>query len=71
MGRLDGKVSIITGSGGGQGAAAARLFAAEGARVVVSDVKADDARAVVKGTRPRRDATFARRRLAGRQVDAW
>ena len=47
MGRLDGKVAIITGSGGGQGAAAARLFAAEGARVVVSDVKADDGRQVV------------------------
>src|SRR5688572_17739793 len=48
MGRLDGKVAIITGSGGGQGAAAARLFAAEGASVVVSDVKVDDAQGVVK-----------------------
>jgi len=48
MGRLDGKVAIITGSGGGQGAAAARLFASEGAAVVVSDVKADDGRAVAQ-----------------------
>jgi NAD(P)-dependent dehydrogenase (short-subunit alcohol dehydrogenase family) len=49
VGRLDGKVAIITGSGGGQGAAAARLFAAEGASVVVSDVKSEDARGVVAG----------------------
>ncbi len=38
MGLLDGKVAILTGSGRGIGAAAARLFAAEGASVVVSDL---------------------------------
>jgi 3alpha(or 20beta)-hydroxysteroid dehydrogenase len=38
MGNLDGKVAIITGAARGQGAAAARLFAAEGARVVIGDV---------------------------------
>jgi NAD(P)-dependent dehydrogenase (short-subunit alcohol dehydrogenase family) len=38
MGRLDGKVAVITGSGAGLGAEAARLFAREGAAVVVSDV---------------------------------
>jgi 3alpha(or 20beta)-hydroxysteroid dehydrogenase len=38
MGSLDGKVAIITGAARGQGAAAARLFAAEGARVVIADV---------------------------------
>ncbi len=36
--RLAGKVALITGSGSGQGRAAARLFAKEGARVVVTDV---------------------------------
>jgi 3alpha(or 20beta)-hydroxysteroid dehydrogenase len=41
MGALDGKVAIITGAARGQGAAAARLFAAEGARVVVADVLDD------------------------------
>ena len=38
MGMLDGKIAIITGSGRGIGAAAAHLFAAEGASVVVSDL---------------------------------
>ncbi len=37
-GRLDGKVAVITGAAQGMGATAARLFAAEGARVIVSDV---------------------------------
>jgi 3-oxoacyl-[acyl-carrier protein] reductase len=38
MGMLDSKVAIITGSGRGIGAAAAKLFAAEGAAVVISDL---------------------------------
>lgn len=39
MARLAGKVAIITGAASGQGAAAARLFAAEGAFVVLTDVQ--------------------------------
>lgn len=37
-GRLEGKTALITGGARGQGAAEARLFAAEGANVVVTDV---------------------------------
>jgi len=42
-GRLAGKVALITGTAGGQGRAAALLFAAEGPTVVGSDVNADGA----------------------------
>lgn len=38
MGLLDGKITVITGSGRGQGLAAARIFTDEGARVVVNDL---------------------------------
>jgi NAD(P)-dependent dehydrogenase (short-subunit alcohol dehydrogenase family) len=38
MGLLDGKVAIITGAGGGLGEAYAKLFAKEGASVVVNDL---------------------------------
>jgi NAD(P)-dependent dehydrogenase (short-subunit alcohol dehydrogenase family) len=46
MGSLDGKVAIITGAGGGIGSASARMFAAEGARLALTDVRADAAQAV-------------------------
>jgi 3-oxoacyl-[acyl-carrier protein] reductase len=43
VGRLDGKVAVITGAGRGIGRATAVLFAAEGAAVVVNDVDPDPA----------------------------
>ena len=39
--RLEGKVAIITGGARGQGATEARMFAQEGARVVIGDVRDD------------------------------
>src|SRR5260370_35927209 len=38
VGRLDGKVAVITGAAGGIGREASLLFSAEGARVCVADV---------------------------------
>jgi len=46
-GILRGRVAIITGAGGGLGAAHARVMAAEGCAVVVNDIDAAAARAVV------------------------
>ncbi|MFI8361174.1 glucose 1-dehydrogenase [Streptomyces sp. NPDC085612] len=43
---LDGKTVIVTGAGRGQGAAEARLLAEAGARVVVTDVREEEGRAV-------------------------
>jgi NAD(P)-dependent dehydrogenase (short-subunit alcohol dehydrogenase family) len=41
VGRLDGKVAVVTGGASGIGAATCRRFVAEGARVVVADVNDD------------------------------
>jgi NAD(P)-dependent dehydrogenase (short-subunit alcohol dehydrogenase family) len=46
MGRLDGKIAIITGAASGIGKATARRVAAEGARTVVADLRADGAHEV-------------------------
>lgn len=45
-GRLDGKVALISGAARGQGAAEARLFAGEGAKVVIGDVLDPDLKGV-------------------------
>ena len=46
MGRLTGKVAVISGGARGMGAVEARLFATEGARVVFGDILDDEGRQV-------------------------
>ena len=48
MERLEGKVALITGAGAGLGAAMARRFHEEGARVVVNDLDPGTAKAVAE-----------------------
>ena len=47
MGKLNDKVAIVTGSASGMGKEIAILFASEGAKVVVSDIKSEAVQAVV------------------------
>jgi NAD(P)-dependent dehydrogenase (short-subunit alcohol dehydrogenase family) len=58
MGLLDGKVALITGAGGGLGEAYAKLFAREGAAVVVNDLGGP------------RDGSGADKSMADKVVDA-
>jgi NAD(P)-dependent dehydrogenase (short-subunit alcohol dehydrogenase family) len=51
MGRLDGKICVITGAGGGMGREAALLFSEEGAQVCVADVNLEAAQSVARDAR--------------------
>jgi len=48
MGRLEGKVAIVTGSGSGIGRGVAKLFAKEGAKIVVVDMRQEGGLETVK-----------------------
>lgn len=47
-GRLAGKIALVTGAGSGIGEACARVMAAHGATVIVSDLRADAGETVVR-----------------------
>jgi NAD(P)-dependent dehydrogenase (short-subunit alcohol dehydrogenase family) len=51
MGRLDGKVCVITGAGGGMGREAALLFSEEGAQVCAADVNLEAAQSTASEAR--------------------
>ncbi len=68
-GRVEGKVAVITGAAGGQGRAAAQLFAREGAKVVVSDVKTEMGHETVETiTAAGGEAIFVARRFSWRPM---
>lgn len=66
--RLKGKVALITGGARGMGAAEARIFAQEGAKVIIADILEDDGRqteALINETGG--DAVFVRLDVARRE----
>jgi NAD(P)-dependent dehydrogenase (short-subunit alcohol dehydrogenase family) len=76
MGKLDGKVALITGAGSGIGEAMAHLFAAEGARVIVSDVDEAAAARVASGISGQALAADVSRAadvqgMVGRAIELW
>ncbi|MBB3039242.1 SDR family NAD(P)-dependent oxidoreductase [Hoyosella altamirensis] len=67
MGKLAGRVAVISGAARGQGAAEARLFTAEGARVVVADVRRDEGCELAQELGPSSRFTY----LDVAQEDSW
>jgi 3(or 17)beta-hydroxysteroid dehydrogenase len=59
--RLEGKVALITGAASGMGASMARIFAGEGAKVVVADMLEDEGKRVVADITKANGAAMFRR----------
>ncbi len=59
MARLSGKIAIVTGSGGGIGAAIAERYAIEGAHVWVTDINGETAEETVRGIKAKGGAATA------------
>ena len=70
MGLLEGRVSIVTGGAGNLGAHISRLFAAEGASVVINDVNVDKGRALADELGAMFDATDVSTSAGGRELVA-
>ena len=70
QGRLEGKVAIITGGGGGMGGAQARLFAEHGAAVCVADNRLEAAEKVAGEVKKAGGRAIAVE-LDVRNADAW
>jgi NAD(P)-dependent dehydrogenase (short-subunit alcohol dehydrogenase family) len=69
MGRLTGKVAIVTGAATGLGRAIAQVYAEEGAKVVVSDIRADEAEATARSIREDGGEAIAVRTDVSRSAD--
>jgi len=67
MGRLDGRVALITGAAKGQGEAVARLFCHEGAKVVLADILDDRGETLAHELGP--NALYTRLDVSSQ--DAW
>jgi len=68
--KLEGRVALITGGGGGMGGAQARLFAREGAAICVADLFADKAQVVANDIAAGGGQALAVR-LDVRRADEW
>lgn len=67
MGRLNGKIAIVTGGAQGQGAEIVRAYVAEGAKVVIADIAQDEGQVLADGLGSA--AIFVRHDVS--QADSW